>query len=158
MRIDFSIFLIFCNFNMGIAAAIYSSASVDIELWLQAHNVGNNCFLHKDRLSFMLSSNPLTQGCPTCGPGATCGPLAHFMRPPDPPRKSRRSRKLLLLFADSTLLYLHRWFSVYAYYSIEYSGQGLLALTDLLLTPNQCLRLGLHGRRLCTRYWLPHGV
>ena len=32
VRIYFSIFLTFCNFNMGIAAAIFSSASVDIEV------------------------------------------------------------------------------------------------------------------------------
>ena len=95
-----------------------------------------------------LSNLCLRQGCPTCGPGAACSPLEHFMRPWSPPQKSRASHKNYYCY----LLIVH--FYIYtADFLFCASDQGPLALTDFLLTLNQCLCLGLHNRRLCTRYF-----
>ena len=38
----------------------------------------------------------LSQGCPTCGPGAACGSLAHLMRSRGPPRKIAQVVKTII--------------------------------------------------------------
>ena len=38
----------------------------------------------------------LSQSCPTCGPRAACGLLAHFMRPPGPTRKIVQVAKTII--------------------------------------------------------------
>ena len=44
----------------------------------------------------MFNINLIQQDCPTCGPGAACGPLAHFMRPQGPPQKFAQVAKIII--------------------------------------------------------------
>ena len=69
----------------------------------------NNCEIRKFNFQWMYSS--FRAGLPNLRPRGHMRPPGPFYVAPGPSSKnSWGSRKLLLLFADTTLLYLHRWF------------------------------------------------
>ena len=97
----------------------------------------------------------LWQGCPTCGPGTACGPLG-------PSSKNRSGCEKYYCYLLIVLVYINiadflfcaPWCELPEFVGCR-PTLVLCTLTNdsLLLTTNQCLFFGLHGRRLCTRYW-----